>query len=119
MTRERALAEAPESRTQLSRSTRETTGFEDREGHRAPFASLLSEGLCPSDSPARSLARGVGRSLRSRGSLVVLARITCGFAPRSPLAGHSLAASAARSVPVALARCTRSHHLRLCPSESN
>src|SRR5919108_5790985 len=36
---ERSLAEAPGSRTQPSRSTREATDFEDREGHRAPFAS--------------------------------------------------------------------------------
>jgi hypothetical protein len=33
------MAEAPGSRTQPSRSTREATDFEDREGHRAPFAS--------------------------------------------------------------------------------
>jgi len=36
----RRLAEAPGSRTQPSRGQREATDFEDREGHRAPFASV-------------------------------------------------------------------------------
>jgi len=36
----RSLAEAPGSRTQPSRGQREASGFEDREGHRAPFASV-------------------------------------------------------------------------------
>jgi hypothetical protein len=34
------LAEAPGSRTQPARETRAATGFEDREGHRAPFTSV-------------------------------------------------------------------------------
>ena len=34
------MAEAPGSRTQPSRDQREATDFEDREGHRAPFASI-------------------------------------------------------------------------------
>jgi len=34
------MAEAPGSRTQPSRGQREATDFEDREGHRAPFASV-------------------------------------------------------------------------------
>jgi hypothetical protein len=34
------VAEAPGSRTQPSRGQREATDFEDREGHRAPFASI-------------------------------------------------------------------------------
>jgi hypothetical protein len=38
------------------------------------FAPSLSEGLRPSDSPARSLARRFAGSLRSRGALVSLAR---------------------------------------------
>lgn len=33
------MAEACGSRTHPSRETREATGFEDREGHRAPWAS--------------------------------------------------------------------------------
>src|SRR5690348_10529367 len=37
-------------------------------------ASSISEGLCPSDSPARSLARRFAGALRSRGSLAALAR---------------------------------------------
>src|SRR5829696_1702310 len=41
------MAEAPESRTQPSRSTREATDFEDREGHRAPFASSFILSLEP------------------------------------------------------------------------
>src|SRR5919107_1902601 len=41
------MAEAPGSRTQPSRSPREATDFEDREGHRAPFASSLIRGLRP------------------------------------------------------------------------
>ena len=35
---------------------------------------FLSEGLCPSDSPTRSLARRFAGALRSRGSLTALAR---------------------------------------------
>src|SRR5687767_14646219 len=35
------MAEAPGSRTQPARVKRAATGFEDREGHRAPFASFL------------------------------------------------------------------------------
>ena len=35
---------------------------------------ILPEGLCPSDSPTRSLARRFAGALRSRGSLAVLAR---------------------------------------------
>ena len=34
------MAEAPGSRTQPARETRAATGFEDREGHRAPIASV-------------------------------------------------------------------------------
>jgi hypothetical protein len=34
------MAEAPGSRTQPARETRAATDFEDREGHRAPFASV-------------------------------------------------------------------------------
>ena len=44
------LAEAPGSRTQPSRSTREATDFEDREGHRAPFASRRSANYPPDPS---------------------------------------------------------------------
>src|SRR5580765_7643268 len=64
------MAEAPESRTQPSRSTRETTGFEDREGHRAPFASSLSEGLRPSDSPTHALAPTCARAVLRCGAPV-------------------------------------------------
>jgi hypothetical protein len=39
------LAEACGSRTHPSRETREATGFEDREGHRAPLASTPIAGL--------------------------------------------------------------------------
>jgi len=38
-------------------------------------ATRLPEGLCPSDSPTRALARAFGRSLRSRGSFAALTRI--------------------------------------------
>jgi hypothetical protein len=38
------MAEAPGSRTQPSRGQREATDFEDREGHRAPFASIVRAG---------------------------------------------------------------------------
>jgi hypothetical protein len=48
----RRLAEAPGSRTQPSRDQREATDFEDREGHRAPFASV---GVLP----ARGAAAGI------------------------------------------------------------
>ena len=41
------LAEANGSRTHPSGETQEATGFEDREGHRAPFASRSG----PSDYP--------------------------------------------------------------------
>ena len=41
---ETKLAEAPESRTQPARVTQAATGFEDREGQRAPFASSLDPG---------------------------------------------------------------------------
>ena len=37
------MAEAPGSRTQPSRGQREATDFEDREGHRAPFASIARD----------------------------------------------------------------------------
>src|SRR5262249_8641487 len=72
----------------------------------------LSEGLRPSDSPTRALARRFAGSLRSRGSLAALVRDEYvgrarfihhprGFAPRTPLHALSLAASPARSVRVA------------------
>jgi hypothetical protein len=40
LARSSRMAEAPGSRTQPSRDQREATDFEDREGHRAPFASV-------------------------------------------------------------------------------
>src|SRR5262245_42892982 len=48
---------------------------------------FLSEGLRPSDSPTRSLARRCAGALRSRGSLARLARLA--GIPRIPRAGHS------------------------------
>ena len=46
------MAEAPGSRTQPARETRAATDFEDREGHRAPFASVHFDYIAP-----RSAAR--------------------------------------------------------------
>ena len=77
---------------------------------------VSSEGLRPSDSPTRALARRCVGALRSRGSLAMLARTTRkarevyemasrshprGFAPRTPRHALSRAASSARSVRVA------------------
>src|SRR5687768_17233798 len=48
---------------------------------------VLTEGLCPSDSPTRSLARRFAGSLRSRGSVAALPRachIQGASAPRTP-----------------------------------
>ena len=63
------------------------------------IASALSEGLRPSDSPTRALARRSAGSRRSRGSLACsLARCDSfssyprGFAPRTPRHAPSLAA---------------------------
>src|SRR5260221_411861 len=77
----------------------------------APFAWLtrsarshqFATGFRPSDSPTRALARRFAGSLRLRGSLAPLVRISSprAFAPRTPLHAHSLAASPARSVCVA------------------
>ena len=53
-----------------------------RVGHRQRAAAsprralVFPEGLCPSDSPTRSLARRFVGALRSRGSLAALARTT-------------------------------------------
>src|SRR6478672_7219833 len=58
---EQRLAEAPGSRTQPSRSTREATDFEDREGHRAPFAS--SGPSVQRILPGRSRPGAVGNGL--------------------------------------------------------
>src|SRR5207245_2042817 len=73
------------SRTQPSRSTRETTGFEDREGHRAPFASFLSGGLRPPEPPY-AVARGgpMPRSAPAAPSLRSFAH-SGDFVPRNPL----------------------------------
>src|SRR6478672_39609 len=74
------------------------------------MSALYSEGLRPSESPTRSLARRFAGSLRSRGSLAALVRSLAredvdsspkGFAPRTPQHALSLAASPARSVRVA------------------
>ena len=57
-------------------------------------ATILSEGLRPSDSPTRSLARRCAGSLRSRGSLrCARSRRHRDFAARDPFHTHSLAAS--------------------------
>ena len=60
---------------------------------------ILAEGLCPSDSPTRGLARRFDGSLRSRGSLAALARappigLPC-TRPRSPL--RRLASTSAKA----------------------
>ena len=64
--RERRLAEAPGSRTQPARVKRAATGFEDREDHRAPFASIPIQlpnpnpykiSFCSSDVTNRMSAR--------------------------------------------------------------
>ena len=47
-------------------------------------APRLSEGLRPSDSPTRALARRFAGSLRPRGSLAALARGVTGLAPQTP-----------------------------------
>jgi hypothetical protein len=52
------------------------TGDQQQEFSHGAMISCLSEGLCPSDSPARSLARRCAGALRSRGSLAQLARIS-------------------------------------------
>src|SRR3954470_24195950 len=90
------MAEAPESRTQPSRSTRETTGFEDREGHRAPFASSLTEGLRPSDSPTRALDRPFAGALRGAW-LASLAFNSPRYARSQSVRSHSRVAALARS----------------------
>src|SRR5512138_587756 len=51
------MAEAPESRTQPTRETRAATGFEDREGHRAPFASITR--LSPEPEPVEQQLLGL------------------------------------------------------------
>jgi len=48
--------------------------YEKAQGDRLPHLDL-SEGLRPSDSPTRALARRFDGALRSRGSLARLARI--------------------------------------------
>src|SRR5262245_43961303 len=67
--------------------------------------SNLSEGLRPSDSPARSLVRRFGGSLRSRGSLRCARSLAAGgLASRRSLARRGVALSGARHViPRALA----------------
>src|SRR5262245_39188260 len=49
-------------------------GSEERARTNSESTLVLSEGLRPSDSPTRSLARRFAGPLRSRGSLAVLAR---------------------------------------------
>src|SRR5690606_16879113 len=67
-------------------------------------STFLTEGLRPSDSPTRALARRSAGSLRSRGSFAALTRFYRGFAPRTPLHALSLAAPPARSDRVARSR---------------
>ena len=50
-----------------------------RRGYKRGRAASLTEGLRPSDSPTRALARRCAGSLRSRGSLATLARDTAYF----------------------------------------
>jgi hypothetical protein len=50
------MAEAPGSRTQPPRAQRGATDFEDREGHRAPFASNIDPGgFAPAVAPRLGL----------------------------------------------------------------
>ena len=84
------VAEAPGSRTQPSRDQREASDFEDREGHRAPFASIgqmpswAAVGIIPQrstewrrapDTPSAGIAHGraatvgVGSRKALRGSV--------------------------------------------------
>jgi len=78
----RTVAEAPESRTQPAHYYAGSNGFEDREGHRAPFASSLSGGLRPPDplypgdfAPGypysnQAISGAVGSRLSSHGAIV-------------------------------------------------
>src|SRR4051812_47709261 len=62
-----------------------------------PAPPILIEGLRPSNSPTRALARRSAGSLRSRGSFAPLTRAAHRFAPRTPLLALSLAAPPAHS----------------------
>jgi hypothetical protein len=57
----------------------------DRERYQAAHKRpILPEGLRPSDSPTRSLARRFAGALRSRGSLAMLARSASRKGSRNP-----------------------------------
>ena len=89
-------------------------GFRDIRGYRAMYADFaasiragrqpeMSEGLRPSDSPTRALARRFAGSLRSRGSLAAARSRLVGQLVRGPVAGIPMStpggAGARRSVP--------------------
>jgi len=66
-------------------------------GRSVPGCLVSSEGLRPSDSSTRALARGFAGALRSRGSLAMLARTrgaSVGFVKRLPLVTRRRAAAA-------------------------
>src|SRR5262249_61998826 len=68
-------------RIELENENREVRGAERareqrvRQQPQETHIAILPEGLRPSDSPTRSLARRFAGALRSRGSLAALARI--------------------------------------------
>ncbi len=63
------------ARCRPRRCTRDFAAPNIRTGARSTASTRsLTEGLCPSDSPTRSLARRFAGALRSRGSLAALAR---------------------------------------------